>query len=193
MTSHVVLTLYSLYKNRSANPKETTPLAPTKKTETVCITLVATIVQRWATSPMNVLLLALFVKRHLTPNICVKTPWVDDGRKNYDVEKRALSLSATPQPMNKKSILEYIIDPNGPCFPFTLLPKKSNQITGPIPWARGHTISFKFPPPKQSQASSPALHRNTDYTVAPERNDSFMVSPSTPSVVKPITSQLLKS
>ncbi|KAJ9071865.1 hypothetical protein DSO57_1032957 [Entomophthora muscae] len=33
---------------------------------------------------------------------------------NYDAAKRGLSSSATPQPMNKKSFLAYIVDPPSP-------------------------------------------------------------------------------
>ncbi|KAJ9049330.1 hypothetical protein DSO57_1025637 [Entomophthora muscae] len=42
------------------------------------------------------------------------------AEQNYEA-KRALSFSATPQPLNKKSTLEYIVDPDGPSFPFTLI------------------------------------------------------------------------
>ncbi|KAJ9072851.1 hypothetical protein DSO57_1022796 [Entomophthora muscae] len=56
------------------------------------------------------------------------------AEQNYDIEKHALSSSATPQPMNKKSTLEYIIEPNSPCFPFTLLPKqRATRSRGPFP------------------------------------------------------------
>ncbi|KAJ9059963.1 hypothetical protein DSO57_1036021 [Entomophthora muscae] len=37
------------------------------------------------------------------------------AEQNYEA-KRALSSSATPQPLNKKSTLEYIVDPDGPSF-----------------------------------------------------------------------------
>ncbi|KAJ9066082.1 hypothetical protein DSO57_1013126 [Entomophthora muscae] len=45
------------------------------------------------------------------------------AEQKFEAEKRALSSSATPQPLNKKSNFEYIVDPNGPCFQFTLICK----------------------------------------------------------------------
>ncbi|KAJ9088028.1 hypothetical protein DSO57_1039641 [Entomophthora muscae] len=45
------------------------------------------------------------------------------AEQNYEA-KRALSSSATPQPLNKKSTLEYIVDPDSPSFPFTLICKR---------------------------------------------------------------------
>ncbi|KAJ9052175.1 hypothetical protein DSO57_1036864 [Entomophthora muscae] len=45
------------------------------------------------------------------------------AEQNYEA-KRALSSSATPQPLNKKSTLEYIVNPDGPSFPFTLIRRK---------------------------------------------------------------------
>ncbi|KAJ9069013.1 hypothetical protein DSO57_1022891 [Entomophthora muscae] len=45
------------------------------------------------------------------------------AEQNYEA-KHVLSSSATPQPLNKKSNLEYIVDPDGPSFPFTLICRK---------------------------------------------------------------------
>ncbi|KAJ9067980.1 hypothetical protein DSO57_1033358 [Entomophthora muscae] len=45
------------------------------------------------------------------------------AEQNYEA-KRNLSSSATSQPLNKKSIIEYIVDPDGPSFPFTLIRRK---------------------------------------------------------------------
>ncbi|KAJ9069125.1 hypothetical protein DSO57_1021791 [Entomophthora muscae] len=52
------------------------------------------------------------------------------AEQNYEA-KRALSSSATPQPLNKKSNLEYIVDPDGPSFPFTLIHKRQVCSQGP--------------------------------------------------------------
>ncbi|KAJ9086298.1 hypothetical protein DSO57_1005575 [Entomophthora muscae] len=54
------------------------------------------------------------------------------AEQNYEA-KRALSSSATPQPLNKKSNLEYIVDPDGPSFPFTLICKRQVCSQGPSP------------------------------------------------------------
>ncbi|KAJ9063835.1 hypothetical protein DSO57_1036805 [Entomophthora muscae] len=54
------------------------------------------------------------------------------AEQNYEA-KRALSSSATPQPLNKKSNLEYIVDPDGPSFPFTLILKHQVCSQGPSP------------------------------------------------------------
>ncbi|KAJ9074671.1 hypothetical protein DSO57_1004123 [Entomophthora muscae] len=54
------------------------------------------------------------------------------AEQNYEA-KYALSSSATPQPLNKKSTLEYIVDPDGPSFPFTLIRKHQVHSRGPSP------------------------------------------------------------
>ncbi|KAJ9081242.1 hypothetical protein DSO57_1016781 [Entomophthora muscae] len=54
------------------------------------------------------------------------------AEQNYEA-KRTLSSSATPQPLNKKSTLEYIIDPDGPSFPFTQIHKRQVCSQGPSP------------------------------------------------------------
>ncbi|KAJ9071683.1 hypothetical protein DSO57_1034506, partial [Entomophthora muscae] len=54
------------------------------------------------------------------------------AEQNYEA-KRALFSSATPQPLNKKSTLEYIVDPDGPSFPFTLIHKRHVCSQGPSP------------------------------------------------------------
>ncbi|KAJ9066305.1 hypothetical protein DSO57_1010725 [Entomophthora muscae] len=54
------------------------------------------------------------------------------AEQNYEA-KHALSSSATPQPLNKKSTLEYIVDPDGPSFPFTLIRKCQVCSRGPSP------------------------------------------------------------
>ncbi|KAJ9079015.1 hypothetical protein DSO57_1000650 [Entomophthora muscae] len=103
------------------------------------------------------------------------------AEQNYDVKKCDLSSSATPQSMNKKSTLEYIIDPNGPCFPFTLLPKqRATRSQGPSLGCKLTPLPLKrtdkenspspsnFPPLEQAQASPPSLHKTTDHTVALE-------------------------
>ncbi|KAJ9059471.1 hypothetical protein DSO57_1002048 [Entomophthora muscae] len=48
------------------------------------------------------------------------------AEQNYEA-KRALSSSATPQPLNKKSTLEYIVDSDGPSFPFILIYDLENE------------------------------------------------------------------
>ncbi|KAJ9049456.1 hypothetical protein DSO57_1024260 [Entomophthora muscae] len=53
--------------------------------------------------------------------------------QNFEAGKCALSFSATPQPLNKKSNLEYIVDPDGPSFPFTLICKCQVCSQGPSP------------------------------------------------------------
>ncbi|KAJ9050565.1 hypothetical protein DSO57_1013366 [Entomophthora muscae] len=55
------------------------------------------------------------------------------AEQNFEAGKRALSSSATPQPLNKKSNLEYIVDPDGPSFPFTLIFKRQVCSQGPSP------------------------------------------------------------
>ncbi|KAJ9081936.1 hypothetical protein DSO57_1009640 [Entomophthora muscae] len=55
------------------------------------------------------------------------------AEQNFEAGKRALSSSATPQPLNKKSNLEYIVDPNGPSFPFTLICTCQVCSRGPSP------------------------------------------------------------
>ncbi|KAJ9080415.1 hypothetical protein DSO57_1025254 [Entomophthora muscae] len=55
------------------------------------------------------------------------------AEQKFEAEKHALSSSSTPQPLNKKSNLEYIVDPNGPCFPFTLIHKRQVCSQGPSP------------------------------------------------------------
>ncbi|KAJ9048544.1 hypothetical protein DSO57_1034043 [Entomophthora muscae] len=55
------------------------------------------------------------------------------AEQNFEAGKRALSSSATPQPLNKKSNLEYIVDPDGPSFPFTLIRKCQVCSRGPSP------------------------------------------------------------
>ncbi|KAJ9062662.1 hypothetical protein DSO57_1008425 [Entomophthora muscae] len=53
--------------------------------------------------------------------------------QNFEAGKHTLSSSATPQPLNKKSKLEYIVDPDGPSFPFTLICKRQVCSQGPSP------------------------------------------------------------
>ncbi|KAJ9075932.1 hypothetical protein DSO57_1030920 [Entomophthora muscae] len=54
------------------------------------------------------------------------------AEQNYEA-KHALSSSATPQPFNKKSTLEYIVDPDGPSFPFNLIRKRQVCSQSPSP------------------------------------------------------------
>ncbi|KAJ9061019.1 hypothetical protein DSO57_1024776 [Entomophthora muscae] len=70
--------------------------------------------------------------------------------QNYEA-KRALSSSATPQPSNKKSNLEYIVDPDGPSFPFTLICKRQVCSRGPSP---GRKLT---PPPMKRTDRKDAL------------------------------------
>ncbi|KAJ9059568.1 hypothetical protein DSO57_1001108 [Entomophthora muscae] len=72
------------------------------------------------------------------------------AEQNYEA-KRALSSSATPQPLNKKSNLEYIVDPDGPSFPFTLICKRQVCSQGPSP---GHELT---PPPMKHTDREDAL------------------------------------
>ncbi|KAJ9085121.1 hypothetical protein DSO57_1017121 [Entomophthora muscae] len=55
------------------------------------------------------------------------------AEQNFEAGKCALSSSAAPQPLNKKSNLEYIFDPDGPSFPFTLIHKRQVCSQGPSP------------------------------------------------------------
>ncbi|KAJ9068884.1 hypothetical protein DSO57_1024208 [Entomophthora muscae] len=55
------------------------------------------------------------------------------AEQNFEAGKHALSSSATPQPLNKKSNLEYIVNPDGPSFPFTLICKRQACSQGPSP------------------------------------------------------------
>ncbi|KAJ9081066.1 hypothetical protein DSO57_1018536 [Entomophthora muscae] len=64
------------------------------------------------------------------------------AEQNYEA-KRALSSSATPQPLNKKSTLEYIVDTDGPSFLFTLIHKRQVCSQGPSP---GCAIPICAPP-----------------------------------------------
>ncbi|KAJ9059473.1 hypothetical protein DSO57_1002050 [Entomophthora muscae] len=125
------------------------------------------------------------------------------AEQNYDVEKYALSSSATPRPMNKKSTLEYMIDPNGPCFPFTLLPKQRATISrGPSPGCELTPLPLKrtdrentpspsnFPPLEQAQASLPAQnygpHHGTRAQCPIHGTPLYTVTPSDPSSWQPI-------
>ncbi|KAJ9078142.1 hypothetical protein DSO57_1009839 [Entomophthora muscae] len=55
------------------------------------------------------------------------------AEQKFEAEKHTLSSSTTPQPLNKKSNLEYIVDPDGPSFPFTLIRKRQVRSRGPSP------------------------------------------------------------
>ncbi|KAJ9051221.1 hypothetical protein DSO57_1006473 [Entomophthora muscae] len=55
------------------------------------------------------------------------------AEQNFDAGKHTLSSLATPQPLNKESNLEYIVDPDGPSFPFTLIHKLQVCSQGPSP------------------------------------------------------------
>ncbi|KAJ9048174.1 hypothetical protein DSO57_1037687 [Entomophthora muscae] len=55
------------------------------------------------------------------------------AEQNFEAGKHTLSSSATPQPLNKKSNLEYIVDPDGPSFPFTLIRKRQVHSQGQSP------------------------------------------------------------
>ncbi|KAJ9071077.1 hypothetical protein DSO57_1000753 [Entomophthora muscae] len=52
------------------------------------------------------------------------------AEQNYDA-KRALSSSATPQPLNEKSTLEYIVDPDGPTPSLLPRPLSGCKLTPP--------------------------------------------------------------
>ncbi|KAJ9053369.1 hypothetical protein DSO57_1024758 [Entomophthora muscae] len=64
------------------------------------------------------------------------------AEQNYEA-KHALSSSATPQPLNKKSTLEYIVDPDGPSFSFTLIRKRQVCSQGPFPGCKLTPPSMK--------------------------------------------------
>ncbi|KAJ9063021.1 hypothetical protein DSO57_1004315 [Entomophthora muscae] len=55
------------------------------------------------------------------------------AEQTFEAGKCALSSSATPQPLNKKSNLEYIVNPDGPSFPFNLIRKCQVCSRGPSP------------------------------------------------------------
>ncbi|KAJ9081042.1 hypothetical protein DSO57_1018663 [Entomophthora muscae] len=98
------------------------------------------------------------------------------AEKNFEAGKRALSSSAIPQPLNKKSNLEYIVNPDGPSFPFTLIRKRQACSRGPSP---GRKLT---PPPMKRQ---PTLQFVTVESVpdSPRIDGSFTVLPSgTPSL-----------
>ncbi|KAJ9070019.1 hypothetical protein DSO57_1012718 [Entomophthora muscae] len=77
------------------------------------------------------------------------------AEQTFEAGKRALSSSATPQPLNKKSNLKYIVDPDGPSFPFTLICKRQVCSQGPSPGCK-----LTSPPMKQmdrKDAPSPSV------------------------------------
>ncbi|KAJ9057675.1 hypothetical protein DSO57_1020412 [Entomophthora muscae] len=69
------------------------------------------------------------------------------AEQNYEA-KHALSSSATPQPLNKKSNLEYIVDPDGPSFSFTLIPYRP----------RGRAVPIRVPPLAHGEAGEDLGH-----------------------------------
>ncbi|KAJ9063321.1 hypothetical protein DSO57_1001227 [Entomophthora muscae] len=55
------------------------------------------------------------------------------AEQNFEAGKHTLSSSATPQPLDKKSNLKNIFNPDGPSFPFTLICKCQVCSRGPSP------------------------------------------------------------
>ncbi|KAJ9059104.1 hypothetical protein DSO57_1005904 [Entomophthora muscae] len=76
------------------------------------------------------------------------------AEQKFEAEKHALSSFTTPQPLNKKSNLEYIVDPDSPSFSFTLICKCQVCSRGPSPGCK------LTPPPMkrtdQEDAPSPS-------------------------------------
>ncbi|KAJ9051587.1 hypothetical protein DSO57_1003141 [Entomophthora muscae] len=62
------------------------------------------------------------------------------AEQNFEAGKHALSSSVTSQPLNKKSNLEYIVNPDDPSFPFTLICK--HQVC-----SQGPSLGCKLTPP----------------------------------------------
>ncbi|KAJ9063494.1 hypothetical protein DSO57_1000077 [Entomophthora muscae] len=71
------------------------------------------------------------------------------AERNYENEKRGLSSSASPNPMNKKTNSDYVVDPSGPHFdpasnqfPFKMFNKRYIRSQGPSP---NHSLNTTFP------------------------------------------------
>ncbi|KAJ9083664.1 hypothetical protein DSO57_1032539 [Entomophthora muscae] len=103
-----------------------------------------------------------------------KTQGLMMAEQNYEA-KRALSSSATPQPLNKKFNLEYIVDPDGPSFPFTLIRKHQVCSQGPSPGCK------LTPPPMKctdrEDAPSPSMFPPRPWDPDPPRKPPSSPSP----------------
>ncbi|KAJ9085853.1 hypothetical protein DSO57_1009960 [Entomophthora muscae] len=93
------------------------------------------------------------------------------AEQNFDVKKRTLSSSATPQPMNKMSTLEATRS-QGPSPGQELTPPLLKHIDREVV-----TSPSNFPTLKQTQVLPPVLHNATANTKTPEHDNSFMVPP----------------
>ncbi|KAJ9074789.1 hypothetical protein DSO57_1003067 [Entomophthora muscae] len=102
------------------------------------------------------------------------------AEQNFEAGKRALSSSATPQPLNKKSNLEYTVDPDGPSFPFTLICKCQVCSQGPSSGCKLTPPPMKRTDCKDAPFSSVFLPHIHDETVEDLENPSNPDPPCKP-------------
>ncbi|KAJ9083835.1 hypothetical protein DSO57_1030666 [Entomophthora muscae] len=104
------------------------------------------------------------------------------AEQNYEA-KHALSSSASPHPLNKNFTLEYIVDPDGPSFSFTLICKRQVCSQGPSPGCKLTPPTMKCTDCEDalSPSASPLAHGETGEELEhPSNPDPHRKPPSSP-------------